>query len=155
MQSNERTENHRIEYNNSDYYHGQMKNGLRDGFGKLVMKSRGFVYEGEWAEDKQHGLCRYQYSNGDKFEGQIKNGHTSDFGRACLSDGTKYMGELENGKAHGQGILTFAKNSLFASHIGTFKNGDAHGYGIQLCKNGSVKQGIFAQGKLIQPNKDR
>ncbi len=41
-------------------------------------------------------------------------------------DGRKYVGELKDGKAHGQGTYTWPDGRKY---VGEFKDGNAHGYG--------------------------
>jgi ankyrin repeat protein len=62
-----------------------------------------------------------------------------------FKDGSKYVGEIINGKYHGFGTFTWADGDKY---IGHFKNGQQEGKGTYLKKNGAKYQGIYKNNKL-------
>ncbi|MFU8795116.1 MAG: 2-isopropylmalate synthase, partial [Dethiobacteria bacterium] len=54
-------------------YEGQLKYGVPEGFGKLVMPNRA-AYEGEWLKGKPNGRGTIYYSGGGIYRGAVKNG---------------------------------------------------------------------------------
>ena len=63
---------------------------------------------------------------------------------AILPNGSKYLGELKDGKFHGQGKLIFAEGGYYQ---GQFRNGLFHGQGDYLTPEGSRYQGQFNDGR--------
>ena len=56
------------------YYIGQIKNGLRNGNGKIYYANGNIQFEGYFINDKPEGIGKYIYKNGNYFIGQFKNG---------------------------------------------------------------------------------
>ena len=54
-------------------------------------------------------------------------------------DGTKYEGDMKDGKPHGYGRKVY-RNKI---HVGQFLNGKRHGRGITRMQNGAVYRGEF------------
>ena len=53
-------------------YHGQIKDGLRNGKGRITWTtgpSNGHIYEGEWKDDAMHGKGLYIFTNGKRYKG--------------------------------------------------------------------------------------
>lgn len=48
---------------NAGTYEGQMKNGMRNGYGKFYY-NQGSVYDGNWKDNLMHGKGSLFYSNG-------------------------------------------------------------------------------------------
>lgn len=61
------------------------------------------------------------------------------------SDGSKYIGEIDNGKANGRGIHIWPDNSY---HAGTFINGTYQGLGYSTYSDGSLIFGDWINGKF-------
>ena len=59
-------------------------------------------------------------------------------------DGSKYSGEIENGKPHGQGKYIWPDGS---SYTGDFLKGVTHGAGTEIQKSGEKYVGEFQNGK--------
>lgn len=59
-----------LHYGNGSVYEGEVVNGQREGFGKIVFPDGG-VYEGEWKNNKMNGKGTLLYANGNKaYEGE-------------------------------------------------------------------------------------
>jgi hypothetical protein len=84
-----------LEWKNIERYTGTMKNGRKDGHGKLVNR---------W---------------GDTYEGGYKAGVFDGKGTYVWSDTARYEGEYLNGYPNGSGVYTF-RNEV---HRGEWKNG--------------------------------
>ena len=65
-----------------------------------------------------------------------------------------YVGDVKNGKAHGQGVFTFSDGTKYE---GTFKKNRFHGEGTYLDKDGESYTGKWRYNKLTKPinNKTR
>ena len=93
-------------YPNGDIYEGEMKDGLREGRGRLVYKN-GAVYEGEFRNDMCHGRGVYRSPKGLKYEGDFVNGEREGTGKYTYLNGDVYEGGIKSGKRHGQGRFYF------------------------------------------------
>ena len=132
----------KITYPDGSIYEGEIKNGLRHGYG-ILTNENGDLYQGNWANDKREGKC-FEIKNGDTFEGfyinDIRNGK-------CIinyKNGDKFEGILVNGMKEGYGIQTdFEKQSEYK---GDFKNNLFEGNGEIITKNGYYFKGQFLHG---------
>lgn len=52
------------------YYEGQIKNGLKEGYGTQLLEN-GDKYEGEWMQDMRHGFGVLTFSNGEIYTGHF------------------------------------------------------------------------------------
>jgi len=59
--------------------------------------------------------------------------------------GNKYVGELRNGKKHGQGTYTYADGDKY---VGEFRNDKYNGQGTVTYADGRIKEGIWKDGKF-------
>ena len=79
----------------------------------------------------------------------------SDVKQGIIKFGTStYVGDVKNGKAHGQGVFTFSDGTKYE---GTFKRNLFHGEGTYLDKDGKFYRGKWRYNKLTKPinNKTR
>lgn len=121
-------------------YEGEMRDGLREGFGKQVYKN-GSVYEGFWLNDKPHGVGRKIFENNHVYIGDWKNGLCE--GEGTYSDLNKqiiYTGGWRDGQKNGHGSETYKDKS---SYIGDFVNSQKHGLGKFTWPDGSFYEGDF------------
>jgi hypothetical protein len=58
----------------------------------------------------------------------------------------EYVGELRDGKANGQGTLTWASGDALAKYVGEFRNGKMHGQGTLTYADGAKYVGEFKDG---------
>ena len=69
-----------------------------------------------------------------------------------FASGSKYVGEIKDGKYNGQGTVTFASGEKYD---GEWKDGKYNGQGTLFASNGSIiNQGIFADNKFIPTHRD-
>jgi hypothetical protein len=122
-----------IQYPNGEKYHGEIVNGLRDGFGKL--KTMKFSYTGSF----HHGLFN---GNGTFLWHTFKEDGVEVVGR-------KYVGTFCNGKRDGKGLLFDGKGGMWD---GMWKDDQFTGRGEVKKDDGEVQTGMFVNGKLHDTN---
>ena len=77
----------------------------------------------------------------------INNANDSQKLRVVFPDGSKYIGQMKDGKRHGQGRFISAHGSEYR---GEFRDGEPHGKGIYIYADGRRKQVIYDSGKMIE-----
>jgi hypothetical protein len=103
-------------------------------------------YEGDFVDHKPHGLGVLVYS-GQPFTPNVEfpstdvnsNGANTSILGARYPTGTKYEGPWVDGKAHGEGVLSFPDGSVYK---GSFVHGDRSGKGIMTWPIGDVYEGV-------------
>ena len=163
-----------INYANDDQYLGEIKNGLRNGKGKMTY-SNGNIYSGDWIDDVFHGKGTYLKPNGQSISGDWENGYLirgqiiffkgvmgeekyigdvvysffgypvpHGMGAYFCLNGDKYVGEFVDFKREGKGTFTWANGD---SYCGFWQDDEYHGNGI-LNKDGVIKEGNWINGEL-------
>lgn len=98
-----------IEYADGSIYTGTVLKGLKSGKGHIVFADDGQTdikeYEGEYAEDLEHGTGKMLYLDGCTYEGQFKAGCQHGHGKYTYKNGDTYDGQWENDAKQGQGKL--------------------------------------------------
>lgn len=78
-------------------YKGQFEVGKRNGKGKLEMQN-GDRYDGEWTDDKMHGIGKYTFGDGGHvYNGSFKDGKEDGIGTLRFAFGDVYEGEWKDG----------------------------------------------------------
>ena len=67
----------------------------------------GRIYEGEWMNQKLHGVGIYKWRDGKIYKGEYSNDKKHGFGIYTLQDGRTYEGWWCEGKQHGIGTFIF------------------------------------------------
>ena len=125
-----------VTYANNDRYEGEFKDGLREGTGLYTyFKEEGQpnTYEGEWLQNKKHGI-----------------------GKMIFVGFGEYFGRFENGKRHGEGVFKYYKSGNIYS--GSWKYGEKNGHGEFIFNDTKMKiagnwdKGKLTEGKWIFPN---
>lgn len=107
---------------------GSVKNGKLEGHGKFVSKTGGFVYEGNWVNDKPNGEGVELYPDGSRYEGHFVDGVKNDDNAAYRwANGKVYTGPFKNGYMEGQGKLVMEKGK--GEYIGEFSRNLKVGHG--------------------------
>ena len=57
-----------------------------------------------------------------------------------------YVGELKDGKPHGQGTCTYADGDKY---VGEYRDGKPHGQGTFTYPDGRVKKGTWRDGEFV------
>lgn len=98
-------------YPNGDVYEGEMKDGLRHGYGKMTYAG-GDIYIGDYRKDKRHGHGRYQFANGNVYEGDYVDNKRTGHGVLRYANGEVYEGEFLDGRRSGYGKYTFLNGDV-------------------------------------------
>ncbi len=70
--------------------------------------TNGDKYEGDWADDIQHGKGTYFFHTGDRYEGSYLLGERTGEGVYYHANGDKYVGNFKDGMQDGKGTFTWA-----------------------------------------------
>ena len=91
-------------FEESGYYEGQVKNGIKHGYGIKIDYEDGFIYEGEFNQDDYHGHGSFSWFNRTKYVGDFFRNKMTGEG-TCYVDCVKtYEGEFFSGEPCGEGI---------------------------------------------------
>lgn len=113
-------------------------------------------YEGEIKEGLPHGNGTYKFVDGTKYVGSFVDGFFHGWGRIMESDGSTYEGDFKKDLYDGEGILKRVDGSTYT---GTFSQGLASGLGKIFFSNGKTltadfKAGICVEGTLETENQE-
>jgi hypothetical protein len=126
-----------INYENGDYYKGDIINGKANGKGILYYKEGKIKYEGNFINDKMEGYGKFYYKNGRYYIGQFKQNLLNGNGKLYDINGNiKYKGNFINNKFEGDGIY-YSEGCDY--YIGPHKNGLRNGKGTLYYENGKIK----------------
>jgi len=153
-------------------YSGDLLNGIRHGFGKVIwddgnvyegdfvndkfwgkgklIHTDGHLYEGDFVNDSFHGKGKLTYANNTFYEGEFLNSKFHGKGKLTLPDGNIYKGEFENGNFHGKGKLTYVDGNIYE---GDFVNGIFQGKGKLTYVDGKVKKGKWSNNVFMRKKK--
>ena len=171
-----------IKYKNGNVYGGNIDNNKPHGKGVMTNAKGKMIYAGEFTHGKPHGnglitfadgnmyevICRggdvlngkgvMEFTNGDFYTGKFKDGVPHDksgcFEYDDKSHIRRYFGEVQDGKPHGQGVMTETDGTKYE---GNFKDGERDGKGILTYQNGTKYEGNFkgdlqcGQGVMTYP----
>ena len=132
-------------------YEGEVKDGMKHGFGKMLHANGKLKYEGDFVDDKPNGrLCKIFNLIGKLvFEGCFEKGNKEGPGKEFFSKGgrVEFDGEFLNNKRHGKKVKQYnAYGKLI--YEGAMENGERHGMGKEFHNNGRVMyDGEFIKGK--------
>ncbi|KAL1020787.1 hypothetical protein UPYG_G00004670 [Umbra pygmaea] len=130
---------------NSQYYVGEVKNLIRNGFGVYVYPNSFFRYEGEWNMGEKHGHGKLLMKDGSYYEGEFAHGEIEGNGsRFWAKTGDFYSGQFSGGELHGWGVLQKRSGARYA---GDFSYGLREGHGILVDEDGQTYEGSFHQNK--------
>jgi hypothetical protein len=126
--------------------------GMYISTGTLIGTDNGRYYVGNWKNHKKHGENGSLYNKDGKliYYGKFFNGKPTGayltgnsmseytFGVINYENGNKYIGELKNGKRHGQGLYLWLDGSAW---YGEWADGMRDGYGIYMSYSGEYSTG--------------
>lgn len=132
-------------------YIGELAKGDKAGYGRVISPD-GSVYEGFWYRGAKHGKGRQIKKSGKLYCGEYSFGKKEGYGVQCENNGCYYKGMWKGGKKKGKGegkvIL-----SDYSTYVGDLENGKIHGVGVLKFTDGRVYEGEFykeiPQGKGI------
>ncbi len=160
-----------LTYYNGDRFEGDFLAGQAGGQGTLYYAD-GSRYEGEWSENRRHGLGTMYYPEGEQVSGQWEHGqYLADWGRLafdgdttnlrdcnlmqCVSgkgkfaygDGSRYVGDFNNGVPEGVGTVYYASGDRYE---GGWRNHGPHGKGVMYYRTGRVVGAIWDFGSPVR-----
>jgi radial spoke head protein 1 len=105
---------------NGDTYEGEYLNGKRQGkgiqrsyklpysLGLYTFKNGRNWYEGDWNNNKKHGVGKFVYSDGSSYEGEWDDDKRHGNGTFIYANRDSYKGDWRNNLKHGQGTYTYS-----------------------------------------------
>ena len=103
----------RIDYDDGTHYHGQVKNGLRHGFGTQAYKyGNGMIHKGSWVNDNLHGFAESVLPKFQLYKGMYKNGLFNGPGRFTWSGGHYLEGTFKDGWTEVEGTKTYTHGQI-------------------------------------------
>ena len=143
---------HAWDCGDSDLYCGWYDDkGNQEGLG-MYLWDDGSCYVGQWKNHDRHGEGCYYDENGKleykgKYFNDKKVGDNSahlwqelTFGVINYENGDKYVGELKDGKKHGQGLYLWINGGVW---YGKWYGGKRDGYGIYISNSGNYSIGSW------------
>lgn len=127
---------------NGDKYIGDIKNGKKEGKGKLEY-ANGWSYDGEWKNDMKNGKGK-EVAPDYTYEGEWKDDKFNGQGINFEENGSFYNGEWKDGLKNGYGRSFRNYNimpELKGIHEGIWKDNHYDGYGIGTNDNGDIFEG--------------
>ena len=125
----------------NEIYEGDLRNGLRDGFGKLTLAD-GSIYEGGFENDVPSDAdATLTFSDGRVYRGTFINGQIQGYGTLEWPSGDVYNGTFNSNSITGSGTFFFASGNV--TYTGTVQDGLRHGLGIMLWPDGRRYDGAF------------
>jgi hypothetical protein len=139
-------------------YRGMWGKGKMNGAGLYKYRDEG-TYEGEYKDNRPHGMGHSKYTCGTEYRGEWVGGKYGGEGiQKMREQSSYYRGEFKFGRRDGKGKLEYACGLVY---IGDFLDGKPHGRGKMTSKlsgyswEGSFKHGsIEGSGSLVTPAPD-
>jgi len=128
--------------NRFNTYEGNFLNGAFDNEGKITFKD-GFVMSGLWKNEVFTGKGRMFLSNGSEWLGEINENQILGEGVLRYLDGNIFEGNIKDGKKNGFGTFKYTDGSVYK---GEWSNNDINGQGIFIFKNGTIWNGTWKDG---------
>ena len=106
------------------------------GIGIEQSEEGGYIYEGEFINNKKEGLGTITWKDGCKYQGEFKNNQMHGYGIIEFSGNNFYQGEIKNGKMEGFGEFLWNDKRKY---IGNYKNDKRNGFGIYMSKINEIQ----------------
>ncbi|XP_053551194.1 radial spoke head 10 homolog B [Bombina bombina] len=144
----------------TSWYEGEWNGGQKEGWG-IQRFASGNIYEGQWKENKFHGVGRMRWISADEeYTGEWENGIQNGYGshtwftkrepKTQFSMRNEYVGSFVSGARHGYGQFNYADGSMY---VGEWKNNTKHGMAKFISKSGQVYIGEFHNDQMVEfPN---
>ena len=143
-------------YFNGSAYKGDWQGDKQHGNGELTYAD-GTIRKGIWSKNIFQGSSiPSKPENGPKppvttvnkkFEGCQSGNCQNGVGTYIYANGSKYVGDFQNGKANGMGKISYFDGDVYEGEI---ENGALHGKGVMVSANGNKVRGIWESGKFIK-----
>ena len=90
------------------------------------------------------GTTTQTFGNADRYVGEIQNGRFHGQGTYFFSNGNEYEGAFYEGKYHGRGVFKFASGERYE---GEFRDGKFHGRGVYTWSGGLRFEGTWQNNR--------
>jgi hypothetical protein len=121
--------------------------GSKNGFVSVARTWKhpmGNVIEGEFMGDSVNGRATFTWNNGDRYVGQVQDGIAHGWGVFTVAKtGDTYNGSFEGGDMRGWGTMRFGNGDQYE---GAFEKGMAHGQGHMISAKGDRYVGSYVDG---------
>lgn len=162
-----------LNYNDGRIYVGFVKNGKANGQGKMTYPYK-TIEEGEFKNDKLHGIGTKFYTSGSVYKGEFVCGFPNGQGKMTYKDGIVEEGEYKLGELyHGKidfnqlricegyfdfgtlklsGKITYKDGTVYVGEVtrGDFPGGVPHGQGKMAYSDGTIEEGQFKNGFFVK-----
>ena len=124
-------------------YTGEFKNNKKEGYGTIIWKD-GAKYIGEFKDNQINGYGIIEFPEQKYYQGEVKKGRMEGFGEFFWKDEKKYIGNYKNDKRNGFGVLIFKsnRNSIIISQNMNINDNynDLHNFSayVGFWKNGNM-----------------
>jgi hypothetical protein len=129
----------RVTYQTGEVYEGQYVDERRHGIGEYHYLD-GSIYEGEWFKNRRQGFGVFTVTDSSIYEGEWDRDYIHGEGIWRWSDGSSYMGDNIDGERTGRGVYITAHGDVY---VGDFKKNNIHGAGTFTYNDGTVYEGAF------------
>jgi hypothetical protein len=129
----------RVTYQNGEVYEGQYVDERRHGVGEYHYLDAS-IYEGEWFKNRRQGFGVYTRADGGIYEGEWDRDYIHGEGIWRWADGSSYMGDNIDGSRTGRGVYITAHGDVY---VGEFRENNIEGLGTFTYNDGTIYEGKF------------
>ncbi|CAJ1405192.1 unnamed protein product [Effrenium voratum] len=133
---------------NGDRYAGSFKHGMQEGEGTFESAEEGWVYSGQWLQNRMNGRGKVKWPNGIEYDGDWKDGIREGKGKLTWADGSCYKGEFQHNCIEGKGKKTLPDGSWFE---GQFHDSELEGRGTFHWPDGTEFEGLWHNSEIVGP----
>ncbi|OQR91568.1 radial spoke head 10 family protein [Achlya hypogyna] len=100
-------------------YKGSWRDDVKAGRGVMQWLDRGESYDGDWLDDRPHGVGTHVWRGGkgrdrvSRYEGEFARGLRDGYGVFYYSNGARYEGHWERNVKHGLGLFFFEDGTIY------------------------------------------
>lgn len=139
--------------NGNQKYEGELKNGKKNGYGKIYHYNKRQLYEGTFVEDRIESdkAVIFHYNGEIKYQGGYVKGRRHGKGiQYHTNRALRYKGWFKYGKIHDENAVLYFGNGQI-EYEGGIILGKKAGKGCVYNNDGSLKKsGVFKEGKLVK-----
>ncbi|KAG2392479.1 hypothetical protein C9374_012731 [Naegleria lovaniensis] len=143
----------KITWDDGSIYEGEVKNGLRDGYGTYTSGDLLSKYEGYWKQGQRHGKGIMYYSADEKYEGNFTHNKRHGYGVMHYKSGNYYEGEWKENKRCGYGVMHWTTDPL-EIYEGEWLNDLPQGNGKHTYLQASGKKCNYYEGTFIEGKRE-
>ena len=100
----------------------------------------GYIYNGQFLNNKKEGYGTLIWNDGQKYWGEFKNNQMNGYGIIEYPGEIFYQGEIRNGRMEGFGEFFWKRNKKY---IGYYKNDKRNGFGIYIFKGEELLKNVL------------